>query len=142
MRQLLSRHPSLNETDKDGMTPLHIEIDSRQTECVGLLLKAGADLNARDRRGRTAFDAALQGADRANGKAILGLVWNLRLDRAPASAPVGGWPWSLESAMHRQSDITKMLLAMGADPNATGPNLGRVSPTPVPDSINVKHLRL
>ena len=36
MRQLLSRHQSLNETDESGMTPLHIAIDSRQPErmCV------------------------------------------------------------------------------------------------------------
>src|SRR5713226_8509934 len=68
MRQLLSRHPSLNETDENGMTPLHIAIDSRQTACVGLLLEAGADRNARDRRGRTAFDAALQVADLQDGR--------------------------------------------------------------------------
>ncbi len=49
MRQVLSRHPSLNETDENGMTPLHIVIDSRQTACVGLLLEAGADRTARDR---------------------------------------------------------------------------------------------
>ena len=49
MRQLLSRNPSLNETDETGLTPLHIAVDSRQKACVWLLLKAGADRNARDR---------------------------------------------------------------------------------------------
>ncbi|HEV8037324.1 MAG TPA: ankyrin repeat domain-containing protein [Bryobacteraceae bacterium] len=141
MRELLSRHPSLNETDENGMTPLHIAIDSRQPACVGLLLEAGADRKARDRRGRTAFDAALQDLmTRSSGtmlplpasdtdsaqvpelqdrRAIVRLLWNSGQEKPPG--PVGPMPWSLEyTAMHRQAGITKMLLSMGADPNAAG----------------------
>lgn len=116
MRQLLSTHPSLNEADENGMTPLHIAIDSRQTACVRLLVEAGADRKARDRQGRTAVDAAAQIADMQDRAAILLLVWN-----SGHEAPRGPMPWSLEySVMRRQTNVTKMLLAMGADPNATG----------------------
>jgi ankyrin repeat protein len=129
MRQLLSRHPPLNETDENGMTPLHIAIDSRQPACVGLLLEAGADRTARDRRGRTAFDAALEDlmllsdsakvAELQDRRTIVRLLWNSGQAKPPG--PPGPMPWSLEyTAMHRQAGVTKMLLAMGADPNATG----------------------
>ena len=119
MRQLLSRQPSLNETDENGMTPLHIAIDSRQTACAGLLLKAGADRKARDRKGRTAFDAADKIADQKDRATILILFWHS--GQEVAREPTGPKPWSLEySVMRRQTDITKMLLAMGADPNTTG----------------------
>ncbi|MCI0366423.1 MAG: ankyrin repeat domain-containing protein, partial [Phycisphaerales bacterium] len=119
MRQLLSRHPSLNETDENGMTPLHIAIDSRQRACVWLLLEAGADRRARDRQSRTAFDAAVRIADPVNRMAIDYMLRNF--GRETPGEPMGPMPWSLEySVMRRQTGVTKMLLALGADPNATG----------------------
>jgi uncharacterized protein len=117
MRQLLSRHPSLNETDENGMTPLHIGIGSRQKACVWLLLEAGADRNARDRQGRTAYDLAGQISDPRDRTLIVYMVRNFGYQEMPR----GPMPWSLEySVMRRQTDVTKMLLALGADPNATG----------------------
>src|SRR5215471_5912747 len=105
MRQLLSRHPSLNETDEDGMTPLHVAIDSRQIACVRLLLEAGADRKALDRQGRTAFDAAVKIPDMQDRAAILLLVWN------SGQEPRGPMPWSLEySVTRRQTNVTKMLV--------------------------------
>src|SRR5688572_3155330 len=71
MRQLLSQQPSLSDKDPNGMTALHVAIDSRQKECVGLLLKAGADGRARDRQGRTASDAAARIKDLRDRSIIL-----------------------------------------------------------------------
>jgi len=133
MLQLLSQRPSLNQLDESGMTPLNVAIDSRQTACVRLLLEAGADRNFRDRRGRTAFDAALQAADLGEGRAIVALLWNLKMEKAGAviEKPTGPMPWSLEYAsMHGQSGVMKMLLELGADPNAPG----RAGTTPLADA--------
>jgi ankyrin repeat protein len=124
--QLVSRHPSLNEIDENGMTALNIAIDSRQTPCVAFLLQAGADRMARDRQGRTAFDAAVKIGDL---RARTAITYLLRTFRQGTPNPgqqmpketIGPMPWSLEySVMRRQTDVTKMLLALGADPNATG----------------------
>ena len=94
MRQLLSLAPSLSQTDEDGMTPLHAAIDARQRTCVSLLLQAGADRNERDRKGRTAFEAARRIADMRDRTNILLLV----LDAGKEESE-GPMPWSLESSV-------------------------------------------
>ena len=119
MRQLLSKHPSLSEMDENGMTPLHIAVDSRQTACVGLLLDAGADPFVRDRKGRNAFDAALKIPDLQDLKTISVLLYKVGQKQPGGFA--GPPPWSLEYSETRgKTGVTKMLLAMGADPNAIG----------------------
>ncbi len=118
MRQLLSRGPSLSETDENGMTPLHVAIDSRKAACVDLLLAAGADRNERDRKGRTAFEAARGIADVQVRSEILLSFWHA--GKGTAGEAKGPMPWSVEfSVTKKQTEVTKMLLALGADPNTT-----------------------
>jgi ankyrin repeat protein len=140
MRQLLSRRPPLNETDDNGMTPLNIAVDSRHTACVRLLLEAGADPMARDRRGHNAFDAALRIPDPQDLRTISVLLWSS--SQKKPGGPTGPMPWSLEyTAMRGETDVAKMLLAMGADPNA----IGTGGTTPLADAAfrgNVDGVRL
>ena len=119
MQQFLSQRPSLNETDESGMTPLHVAIDSRKRACAWLLLGAGAEREARDRQGRTSFDAAAHISDPRDRFAIVYMLKNFGKQMPPQ--PKGPKPWTLEySVTHHQTDLTKMLLALGADPNANG----------------------
>lgn len=98
MRDLLLKRPSLTETDESGRTPLHIAIDSRHTECVRLLLAAGADPNAKDKKGRTASDTALANrpSDFADTKAVkdwgtmVALVKKMNQDKSVAPATQSG----------------------------------------------------
>lgn len=124
MRQLLSHRPPLEETDENGMTPLHAAIDARRPACVKLLLDAGADRVARDGRGRTAFGAADEIADREVQAAIRRLLlgnFGYVVGQSAALDATGPAPWTLEYAVMRgQTGVTKMLLGMGVDPNARG----------------------
>jgi ankyrin repeat protein len=127
MRQLLAKKPTLNEADANGMTPLHIAVDSRKVACVELLVDAGADRSARDRKGRSVLEA-VDRIDEPLDRTKMFLLVTRGLGVAgsgsgkgmpqPATGPA---PWSLEYAvLHRQANVTKMLLSMGADPNTTG----------------------
>jgi len=120
MRQLLLRQPSLNQIDENGLTPLHVAIDSRQAPCVRLLVEAGADRQARDHRGRSVVQAAREIADPRDRVAVLlALAPNAGHQLSGESMKIA--PWSLEySVTHRQTNVTRMLLALGADPNTTG----------------------
>lgn len=132
MRQLLSRRPPLNELDENGMTPLHLAVDSRKRACVALLLQAGADLNAQDRQGRTPMAAAAQITDSGDRFVMDYMLKNFSkpISQEPRES-AGPMPWSLEhSVTHRQTNVTKMLLKMGADPNA----LGTKGTTPLADA--------
>jgi ankyrin repeat protein len=120
LRRVLAARPPLNEADDAGMTPLHAAVDAGQPVCVSLLLEAGADRGAVDREGRSPLAAA-----RAlpAGEARTAILLRLMSRSGPGSPhePSGSAPWSLEhSVLHRQTNVTKMLLQMGADPNATG----------------------
>jgi len=57
-KALLAAGANKNAQTPDGLTPLHIAARSGQVDKVEVLLNDGADIGAKDRDGRTAFDLA------------------------------------------------------------------------------------
>jgi uncharacterized protein len=53
MRFLIGQGANVNETDKNGVTPLHRAVRFRSLAAVRILLKNGADPNAVDRKTRS-----------------------------------------------------------------------------------------
>lgn len=116
VKSLVSKGAPINEQDSDGMYPLHLAIDARQTQCVGLLLRAGADRYRKDRHGRTAFEAASQISDRNLRGQILLLVWHS--GKGMTTEPTDPNLGSLERwTMRGSTGVAELLLNLGADPN-------------------------
>jgi len=66
LQKLVSLGANVNITDKEGRTPLHLEImGGRSSCCIQELLKRGSNVNQKNRDGRTALllAAASSGAD-------------------------------------------------------------------------------
>lgn len=116
VKSLMSKGAPINEQNSDGMYPLHLAIDARQAQCVGLLLRAGADRYMKDRQGRTAFEAASQISDRNIRGQILLLVWHS--GKGMSAEPMDPNLGSLERwTMRGSTGVAELLLNLGADPN-------------------------
>lgn len=75
VRMLASRYPhSLNIPDATGATPLHLAVKMIRYPDVKILLKAGADVLARDREGRTPFHYAVKSQNKKMLKLFKGKV--------------------------------------------------------------------
>ncbi len=58
IRKLLEAGGNVHERDEDGRTPLHMAVFNGSEEIVELLLSAGANPNAQDKKGVTALNTA------------------------------------------------------------------------------------
>jgi uncharacterized protein len=95
IRYLLQCGVAINETDKNGVTPLHRAVRFRSTAAVKELIAQGADVNAVDKRTRST-----------------------PLHRAVTNTGAPATSGKMDCAI----EITKLLLASGADPRIKNKN--------------------
>jgi ankyrin repeat protein len=124
VRVLLARGADARTRNREtGMTPLHEAAVKGHGDIVALLLAAGADAGAKDNAGETALDAALGAGQRSSVEALMG--------RSVSTAPLRGASRLLREAILRgRLDSVTMLLDLGADVNAAGPEAS----TPLDDA--------
>lgn len=70
-RSLVGQGASLNLTDKNGRTALHLFADEGNVESVVALIDQGAELNMTDENGLTALHLAV---NEGNGKSVVALI--------------------------------------------------------------------
>lgn len=56
---LLLKSPEFVKSTEDGYTPLHFAVKNMQKDIAELLIQKGADVNAKDKEGKTALAQAL-----------------------------------------------------------------------------------
>jgi len=88
----------VNVPDNDGNTPLHLAAGCRgclsgdvliYQRSLQMLLREGADVEARNARGQTAYDLALENATLPNSPAMANILRAL----APVNEEQGTYPW-------------------------------------------------
>jgi ankyrin repeat protein len=116
LQSLLSGTLKVNQRDSRGRTALHEAAGGCHVDAARLLVQAGWDKLARDEKGWTPAMYALQCRD-ANVKGVLSRL----LMVAPAARERD--PWSMQNAAaHGSISVLEMLLRMGVDVNAVGPD--------------------
>jgi ankyrin repeat protein len=139
-RALLAAEPRLAQARHEGATALHFAALSNDRALVGLLLGAGADLNARDDTfqmtpigwaNEEGHDDLVrhfyaQGAEvdlhQAAAYGIADLVkTEVRRSRRQLNAAVGGWTPLQLATLWGHPEIVELLLSRGADPLVRDP---------------------
>ena len=102
----------VKDADEFLRTPLMEAVDKDHPVTTGVLLKAKANPNRKDKRGETALTRAVK---RSKPKLV-----SLLLKHGGNVSQVDGdkVPLLILAIREKQADILKMLLAAGADPNA------------------------
>lgn len=94
--------------DGEGRSPIH---QARSAEAVKLLVRAGADLEARDKYGQTAVSSALERGD-------LAALDTLVAQGARLEVPAGGKDFFVRAVEARRPELVAALLDRGVDPRA------------------------
>lgn len=114
-KKAIDAWPSLDTTDRQGNTALHLASAGGHVGVVEVLLEKGSDPNIKSRRGGTAICQALENGHHAVIKCII----NLSPNKETINARVDGLA---HTALHYAAslgdeDSVSLLLTAGADPN-------------------------
>ncbi|WP_020570771.1 ankyrin repeat domain-containing protein [Neolewinella persica] len=113
VKYFLSKNVNVNQTDRNGWTPLMVAASEDHVRIVRLLINAGADVNYVNRRGWTALiEAADEGAT-ASARVLLGAGAKTDLPGTSRSA-------ADMAASEGHPDILRMLVGKGADLSGLG----------------------
>lgn len=114
-RLLIQAGADVNSLNDRRETPLHL-IASHGGEILGLLVKAGAKLNARDREGRTALVYAASDGSPADVKLLLDAGADPRLG-GPLECALPYAYRAKPNSSSNQLAKARLLIQYGADPN-------------------------
>ncbi|KAF4342049.1 hypothetical protein FBEOM_3980 [Fusarium beomiforme] len=111
---LIERGADLNLKDNNGDSPLHVALTCTTTDCEGVvkrLVKAGAKLDIRGRRGRTPLAWTIR-----YGPPSIAVMLARNPEVVNAEDDLG-WTSLREAISQGQPEIVYLLLKNGADPN-------------------------
>ena len=115
MRKALEAGADVNAVDNWGDTPLHSLVSrspDNKAELIGVLVDAGANVDARNCRNRTALFTAIDGEDTDSIKALLEAGADVNTRDKSGETPLHSATWQ------RDTDLLRLLLEHGAAVNA------------------------
>jgi ankyrin repeat protein len=112
VRTALAKRPDVNATQPDGTTALHWAVNGDAPDIVQMLVRAGANVKARNRYGATPLWLAS-----LNGNATT-MAMLLEAGADANTTSTDGETVLMVAARTGQVDAVQTLLARGADPNA------------------------
>ncbi|MBQ9419446.1 MAG: ankyrin repeat domain-containing protein, partial [Synergistaceae bacterium] len=119
LKRVIADGADVNERDEKGRWTLLMNAarsDEPDLEIVKILLEAGADVNAADEYGDTALKKAIYSRYNENSLDLIEMLFDAGADVNIADDD-GETPL-IHAARCRNSDVVRLLLKLGADPNA------------------------
>ena len=117
IKRYIANNSNLNAADQFGSTPLRRTIERPSVEAAKLLIESGrADVNAKDRSGKTALMVAASYGYKEIVESLLAH------DADVKAKDISDWTALHSAVQSSQVDIIEMLIKKGADVNAVAKN--------------------